>query len=158
MAAVDGSSPSLVALGKAHQLACSLQARLHLVHVAPIAAADLLRPRGMVGADNPLLVEIEERLQGQGLRVLEEARKNVGEPSVEVTTELLLGDPGAGLCAAAAENQVDYVVIGSRGRNSLQSLLLGSVSRYVVHHCSRPVVVVRPVGEGARNNGGTCPE
>ncbi|KAI9224180.1 hypothetical protein BC828DRAFT_374073 [Blastocladiella britannica] len=34
--------------------------------------------------------------------------------------------------------------MGSRGRNALARLLLGSVSEYVVHQCPMPVIVVRP--------------
>jgi nucleotide-binding universal stress UspA family protein len=44
-----------------------------------------------------------------------------------------------------AENErAALVAVGSRGLSSVKSALLGSVSNAVVHHCTRPVLVVRP--------------
>jgi nucleotide-binding universal stress UspA family protein len=41
------------------------------------------------------------------------------------------------------EHDVSVVVVGSRGLSGVKSLLLGSVSTGIVHHVTRPVVVVR---------------
>jgi nucleotide-binding universal stress UspA family protein len=42
-----------------------------------------------------------------------------------------------------AEHDVEAVIVGSRGLSGVKSILLGSVSSGVVHHATRPVVVVR---------------
>ena len=52
------------------------------------------------------------------------------------------GHPGKWLVDLSDE--VDLVVVGSRGQGGFRGLLLGSVSTYVVHHAHCPVVVVRP--------------
>jgi nucleotide-binding universal stress UspA family protein len=36
------------------------------------------------------------------------------------------------------------VVVGTRGRGTMKSLFLGSVTEHVVTHCSAPIVVVPP--------------
>lgn len=44
---------------------------------------------------------------------------------------------------AEAAKGADLVVVGARGLGGVKELLLGSVSKYVVHHSTVPVVVVR---------------
>ena len=43
---------------------------------------------------------------------------------------------------------VAVVVVGSRGRSGVTSVLLGSVSNGLVHNCTQPVLVVHPPGSG----------
>lgn len=41
----------------------------------------------------------------------------------------------------------DLLVVGSRGRGSFKSLMLGSVSQQCAHHADCPVVIIRSVGD-----------
>jgi nucleotide-binding universal stress UspA family protein len=45
----------------------------------------------------------------------------------------------------AAEVGADVIVVGTRGRTEMKSPLLGSVSRALLQHADRPVLVVPPV-------------
>jgi nucleotide-binding universal stress UspA family protein len=49
---------------------------------------------------------------------------------------------GARLCAAAVDEGVDVLVVGTHGHGVLADALLGSTSNHVVHHSARPVLVV----------------
>jgi nucleotide-binding universal stress UspA family protein len=52
------------------------------------------------------------------------------------------GQVWATILRAADEHDVAAIVVGTRGRSAITSALLGSVANGVVHHSSRPVVVV----------------
>ena len=51
-------------------------------------------------------------------------------------------NPGEGICAAAKKENVDMIVMGTRGLSTLRRTVLGSVSDYVLHHTNLPVAVV----------------
>ncbi len=62
-------------------------------------------------------------------------------PDVRVRPQLVRGRPAAVLAEAA--DGAELLVVGSRGRGGFRGLLLGSVSRAVLHRCPSPVAVVR---------------
>lgn len=62
-----------------------------------------------------------------------------------ITADILLlhGEPAKEIIEYANENQYDCVVVGSRGRNKFQTLILGSVSHKLVKYIHAPVIVVK---------------
>ena len=72
---------------------------------------------------------------------LEEAKTLLAERGIEAETVEAQGDPGNVIVDAA--KGADLVVVGSRGLNPVQRLLLGSVSSKVVHRAEPDVLVVR---------------
>jgi len=48
----------------------------------------------------------------------------------------------ADILAVAGEIDADVIVLGTRGRGGVKSLMLGSVSNAVLHHADRPVLVI----------------
>lgn len=67
-------------------------------------------------------------------------------PGLRVESRVRGGDPATVILAAAGD--AGLVVVGARGRGSLASLFLGSVSHGVVHRAHVPVLVVRAAGAG----------
>ncbi|WP_051866236.1 universal stress protein [Streptosporangium roseum] len=62
-------------------------------------------------------------------------------PEVEVVEAVHSAHPVDALTSAST--RADLVVVGSRGRGAVGSIVLGSVSRGVLHHAHCPVAVVR---------------
>lgn len=54
-----------------------------------------------------------------------------------------VGAPGQVIHRIAKEKGCDLILMGSRGLNVLENIVLGSVSQYVLTHAPCPVMVVR---------------
>jgi nucleotide-binding universal stress UspA family protein len=72
---------------------------------------------------------------------LEEAQRLLAERGIEAEAIEAQGDPGSVIVDAAKD--ADLIVVGSRGLNPMQRILLGSVSSKVVHRAACDVLVVR---------------
>ncbi len=60
-----------------------------------------------------------------------------------VDVEVVAGDPAETLIERARELYADLIVVGNRGRGPVTSVVLGSVSAYLVDHAPCPVLVAR---------------
>lgn len=80
--------------------------------------------------------EVQRRLSD-----LEEAKRLLADRGVKAET--LEGQGDAGAVILHASKDADLVIVGSRGLNPIQRLLLGSVSSKVVHRAECDVLVVR---------------
>jgi nucleotide-binding universal stress UspA family protein len=67
------------------------------------------------------------------------------EQLIGLSAESILVEGPAAKVLIDESKDADLLVVGSRGRGGFSGLLLGSVSQYVAHHCSCPVVIVRNI-------------
>lgn len=85
---------------------------------------------------------VREALEGDG----ESATKTIAERAFErdltVNREVRWGDPAVAIIAYAVENDIDMIVMGTRGRTGFERYLLGSVAEKVVRVSPVPVVTV----------------
>lgn len=132
--AVDGSEHSIRATDEAVKMAkLSNGAKVEIVYVVDFSKAK------------------SEVLHSQGQEDLEVARKkrllpieqHLDRNGIEFEVKILHGEPGPEIVDFANENQFDLVVVGSRGLNSLQEMVLGSVSHKVVKRVNCPVLIVK---------------
>ncbi|WP_444317833.1 universal stress protein [Megasphaera sp.] len=54
-----------------------------------------------------------------------------------------IGSPDPIILQTAADTETDLIVMGSRGLSRIQSVLLGSVGRYVSSHSGLPGLIIR---------------
>jgi nucleotide-binding universal stress UspA family protein len=73
---------------------------------------------------------------------LEEAKAFLAEREVQADVVLGQGDPATVITELAKERDADLIVVGRRGLNPIERLLLGSVSSKVVQRADRDVLVV----------------
>ncbi|RKD94773.1 universal stress protein [Halopiger aswanensis] len=84
-----------------------------------------------------------EDLLGEATDQLSAAEDFAAERGVDIETHTRIGSPAQEIVEFAETNDVDHVVMGSRGRSGVTRILLGSVAEVVVRHSSVPVTVVR---------------
>jgi nucleotide-binding universal stress UspA family protein len=136
LVAIDGSADAEEAVTQAIDLADSEHARLTLfsaVVLPPTAAY-----AGVSGEVVANLVRDAKAATEALLRATVEAVPD----QVSVITVLSTEPVRPALLAQIKDGRHDLVVMGSRGRGALRSLLLGSVSHYVLHHSPVPVLIV----------------
>jgi nucleotide-binding universal stress UspA family protein len=131
--AYDASPEAHVALDWAGELARATGASVRVLTVfEPVI------PTSYVGGVPYDIQEIEKPLREECRRHLDEAVAAL-PAGVTGTGEMLSGGPGHTLAEAAGFT--DLLVVGSRAYGPLRTVLLGSVSRAVVHHAPCPIVV-----------------
>lgn len=146
----DGSHHADQALTWAAELASLEKRILTIVHVIkPVTALEL----GSLAYANMIPTEVRDAVREAGRTLMFEARARIkkANPDLEVATVLGEGDPRK-ILLGLSEN-AECLVLGSRGRGRLSSLLLGSVSVAVSRFAECPVVVVRPYNRGTVRNG-----
>ena len=74
---------------------------------------------------------------------LEEAQSILAGAGVQASFVEGTGDPADVLVQEAEDGGADLIVVGTRGLNTAERWLMGSVSTKVVHHAPCDVLVVR---------------
>ena len=130
---IDGSDTSFDALRWAVS-----EARAHGYEVEAVHAWQLPNPTALGFGATPI---DGEEMESAARVELERAVALADAEGIQPITETLVCGAAANVLLEAAR-RADLVVVGSRGRGGITSLLLGSVSQQVVHHAPCPVVIV----------------
>lgn len=141
---IDGSEGSMRAAELAIAVAKKYGAQLVAVHVVNID--QYLQALGVyrLSYPDPIKKMIEEARQ-EAARWFAEIQRNAEEEKVPIKTDVVdtpLSVVG-GIVNYAERENVDLIVIGTRGRSGLAKLLLGSVASGVVAYAPCPVMVAR---------------
>jgi nucleotide-binding universal stress UspA family protein len=136
LAAVDGSQEAEWAFNKACIIAKNDNAKLILAHIIDtrnypnIEEYDTtIRERSETSANN-LVKKYKEQAEAAGIANIE--------------TEIVFGSPKAKLSKELPKkHNVDLIVCGSTGLNTVERFLIGSVSAAIVRHSRCDVAIVR---------------
>jgi nucleotide-binding universal stress UspA family protein len=103
----------------------------------PFPAADSF---GLDDAHAPSAAELDRFALSRAEAVAEEGQKLASATGVRV--ECARESVWRTIVDVADELSAELIVIGTRGTTAVEPHLLGSVSNAVIHHSSRPVLVV----------------
>lgn len=137
----DGSSYSEAALPHGLQLAKRLGTQVMVLYVLEEHLPPLLASNPMV-LSQEFLDEYERSLRQAGQEALDRAQKVADEAGVPIEGKMLRGLPTATILAEA--RPTDLIVMGTHGRNSLGTFVLGSVTMRVLHEARCPVLAIPP--------------
>ncbi len=141
LVATDGSDHSDHALKFAMELAAKWDAQVIVLSVIPPTPL-IADPDGF----SPIyLPDFEKDLKEVYQSILDKAKNTVAEeqPEIEVEACLEKGRPSDVIVKLAEIENVDLIVMGSRGLGGITGMILGSTSQAVVHSCTRPVLIVK---------------
>jgi nucleotide-binding universal stress UspA family protein len=141
LVAIDGSQPSMDAAEYAIEMAKKNAAQIIAVTVnrIPLSSYGLATPERELKSpqDKEIMIESKERFAN-----LDQIAK---QNNVELRTELINSQMSIdGTIIEYAESEdVDLIIMGTRGRSGFKKLLLGSIASGVVTYSSCPVMVVK---------------
>lgn len=142
--AIDGSMTSRKALQYADNLAQTMKAELHLLHVIPDLPPPLSDPLGIAGMVSGLTYEsMLADLEREARIVMEVSKAEIKTQNPVLFTARAQRERVADVITRyAKEYDADLVVMGTHGRTGLNYMLLGSVAQGVAHQATVPLLLV----------------
>lgn len=133
LVAADGSDNAVRAAQEAAKIAKLAGSRVTIVYVADFekARTEMLHS---ASADS---LYLERRTKIAPVEAI------FDKYHIHYSVEILRGVAGPEIVKYTNSNEVDLVVIGSRGLNSLQEMVLGSVSHKVMKRVNCPALIVK---------------
>jgi nucleotide-binding universal stress UspA family protein len=149
----DGSEDAKYAIGRAGDLLCDTHALVLTVWQSTARLGSFAWSGVTTSMVN--FVELDRaaaedagRVASEGVRIAKQAGLEAEPVAIEAT-----GPVWETILEIADHEDAATVVMGSRGLTGVRSILLGSVSRAVVHHADRPTLVThRPHYHGDDND------
>lgn len=143
LVAVDGSPHADAALDQAIDIA-----RTQGAHLTLLTAWQSFSGWAGLGAGAPITEDFAAGIQEYYKQTLDQAVARV-PADLAPRARLVEGSAGDAILYELEHGSYDLVVMGSRGRGAVGSLLLGSVSHRVLHHAPVPTLIVHLAHEAA---------
>lgn len=135
---VDGSENSY----RAVQYALKIKAEVKDIEIILLAVA--FQYDAAYFADNWVGEEMTNRkIVEVTQRALNKAEQLFAGANIPVKSDLLIGEPGNAIISYAEDNDVDRVIMGTRGLNPLREMMLGSITYKVISNTKVPVTLVK---------------
>jgi len=135
LVAIDSSDASMDAADYATSMSQRYNTELYALHVIH-ADVDLYGPHETS--------EFTRNMRNEGEKYLDKVKVKANEKDIQIKTEIISSkNIAGGILDFAEENNIDLIVIGTRGRSGFKRLLLGSVASHVVTYAHCPVLTVK---------------
>lgn len=86
---------------------------------------------------------IDDQLAIEAHMVMKPILHALNEEEIAYQTHIKLGDPAETLAALADELGCDHIIMGTRGLGAISGIVLGSVTRKLLHLANVPVTCIK---------------
>jgi nucleotide-binding universal stress UspA family protein len=144
----DFSDISKYACSYAKSIADKYNAELTLLHVIRDELTDMMifdagNERTPSGVSNRLVLQ-KEYIMEQKEEIINEIKREFGNDGVGIKNFIVEnGIPSKIIARVAHDQKCDLIVMGVKGKNSLEDMLMGDTVRRVVSRAEVPVLVVQ---------------
>ncbi|MFC1986411.1 universal stress protein [Chloroflexota bacterium] len=132
---LDGSKLAEVALPYAEELAGRLGSKITLISVLTLSS----KP---ADDQHPLYQVYIQKMVENTKRNIERYVKTPNNKAIKVASLILTGDPAEEIVNYAEKEDVNLIIMGTRGQSGIKRWVLGSVADKVVNATARPVALV----------------
>ena len=135
----DFSQRADEALDFAIQFSGKVNGQITLMHILDFPASSF-NTGGEMESMDPEIIYQAEYIKGvhRQLDAINERYNNH-----EIITKIKYGNPYVSISREIAEENVDYIIMGSNGASGLKEVFIGSVAQRVIRNASCPVIVVK---------------
>ena len=135
LVAIDGSDLSMDAADYAISISKEYNAELYALYVIR-ADVDLFG----VHTNS----EYTTTMKNEGEKYLDKVKSKATEKNIQIKPQIIVSiSIAGGIVDFAEENNIDLIVIGTRGSSGFKKLLLGSVAADTITYAHCPVMVVK---------------
>ena len=147
LVAIDGSEESMAAATHAITIACKYDAELlalTVINTQPWFYSST--PYGW--ADNQTMEKVHKKDRDEAQHWLDQIKANADDNGIKVSTKILMvpttsSSTSAAIVNYAEQNNIDLIIVGTRGRSGFKKMLLGSTALGVLTYGHCPVMVVK---------------
>lgn len=133
LVAYDGSDYANKAFNFAADMAKRYKAELRVLSVVPVPEF----------AEDVETEAVIEQSRNHHKKLLDELKEKAGKVGIHARFEIAVGHIAQQILDQAAENKIDLIVLGHRGKGLLDRWRLGSVSHRVISYAECAVTIVR---------------
>jgi nucleotide-binding universal stress UspA family protein len=133
----DGSEQSKKALESLVELAKKFNSKVFILNTFEVPV-----PITNYELSSDLYLSVEGVLSKNSKDILEEVKEVLEKEGINAQYISIAGDSGSIIIERAEKLEASMILMGSRGLGAIKSVLMGSVSNYVLHHSKCPVMII----------------
>ena len=116
----------------------------HAADVVLIRIKEPLDPNVIGTLDAKVAVELDEAYRDEAARYLDKVVEILKEKGIAAKTEVLSGNPAEEIIKYSQKNDIDLIIMSTRGRSGISRLVFGSVAEKVIRNSTVPVLIKPP--------------